>query len=276
MKKLPASIKRFTAVVITGGSSGIGESLLKTIYNIDHNILFCNLSRTVPSFNPPGLRLRHLECDLSDDEQLAVRAGELITILEREGGGGEILLINNSGIGSYGHFPTPGLDHQLYMLDLNVRAVVHLTGLLLPVLKERGGVIINISSTTAFFPTPYMGAYGAGKTFLLHWSLALDHELRGSGVRALAVCPGPTSTNFFRHAGFASEPDSAWYRQTADQVAEEALNALARGKSLVVCGWTNKLQTFAASKLPKALAAFLAGMFLKKLRLEKLPEQTET
>lgn len=276
MKKLPAALKRFTAVVITGGSSGIGESLIKSIYNIDHNILFCNLSRTVPAFNPQGLRLRHLECDLSDDEQLAACVGELTGILEREGGGGEILLINNSGIGSYGHFPAPGLDHQLDMLDLNIRAVVHLTGLLLPMLKERGGVILNIASTTAFFPTPYMGAYGAGKTFLLHWSLALDHELQGSGVRALAVCPGPTSTNFFRHAGFETEPDSAWYRQTPDQVAADALKALARGKSLVVCGWTNKLQTFVASKLPKVLATFLAGMFLKKLRLEKLPEQIET
>ena len=276
MKKLPAAIKRFTAVVITGGSSGIGESLLKTIYNIDHNILFCNLSRTVPSFNPPGLRLRHLDCDLSDDEQLAARAGELITIIEREGGGGEILLINNSGIGSYGHFPAPGLDHQLDMLDLNVRAVVHLTGLLLPVLKERGGVILNIASTTAFFPTPYMGAYGAGKTFILHWSLALDHELRGSGVSALAVCPGPTSTNFFSHAGFATEPDSAWFRQTPDQVAGDALKALARGKSLVVCGWISRLQTFVASKLPKTLITFLAGMLLKKLRFEKLPEQSES
>jgi len=274
MQKLSAAIKRFTAVVITGGSSGIGESLLKSLYNVDHNILFCNLSRTVPSFNPPELRMRHLECDLSDHEQIAARAEELTGILQREGGG-EILLINNSGIGSYGHFPAPGLDHQLDMLDLNIRAVVQLTGLLLPMMKERGGVILNISSTTAFMPTPYMGAYGAGKTFLLHWSLALDHELRGSGVRAIAVCPGPTSTNFFRHAGFASEPDSAWYRQTPDQVAADALKALARGKSLVVCGWTNKLQTFAASKLPKAFAAFLAGMFLKKLRLEKLPEQTD-
>jgi len=275
MKNLSAALKRFTTVVITGGSSGIGESLLKTVYIIDHKILFCNLSRTVPSFNPPGLRMRHLECDLSDDEQLIARAAELTGILEREGGGGKILLINNSGIGSYGHFPAPGLEHQLDMLDLNVRAVVHLTGLLLPVLKERGGVILNISSTTAFFPTPYMGAYGAGKSFLLHWSLALDHELRGSGVRALAVCPGPTSTNFFRHAGFVSEPDSAWYRQTADQVAADALKALARGKSLVVCGWISRLQTFAASKLPKTLATFLAGMFLKKLRLEKLPKQTD-
>ena len=275
MQKLSAAIKRFTAVVITGGSSGIGESLLKSLYNIDHNILFCNLSRTVPSFNPPGLRMRHLECDLSDHEQIAARAEELTGILQSEGGG-EILLINNSGIGSYGHFPAPGLDHQLDMLDLNIRAVVQLTGLLLPVLKKRGGVILNISSTTAFMPTPYMGAYGAGKTFLLHWSLALDHELRGSGVRAIAVCPGPTSTNFFRHAGFASEPDNAWYRQTPDQVAADALKALARGKSLVVCGWTNKLQTFAASKLPKTLAAFLAGIFLKKLRLEKLPEQTDS
>ena len=275
MDTLQTAINRFTAVIITGGSSGIGESLLKAFFKHNPKILFCNISRTPPSFNPPGLRLRHFDCDLSDSDQLAGCTEELTNFLQHEGDIGEILLINNSGIGSYGYFPTPGLDHQLKMLDINIRAVVQLTGLLLPLLKSSGGVIMNIASTAAFHPTPYISAYGASKSFVLHWSLALDYELRGSGVRAMAVCPGPTSTNFFSRAGFASEPDSGWYRQTADQVAAETLKALARGRNIVVCGWISRLQIFVSSKLPKAFACILAGRLLRKLRLEKLPDQSE-
>src|SRR5207244_895627 len=121
--------------------------------------------------------------------EIARTAGEVQACLAREAPTGRILLINNSGFGTFGRFPEAELAKQLEMIDVNTRAVVHLTGLLLPLLQARGGAIITICSTMSFQPTPYAATYGATKAFALHWSLALNEELRGSGVRALAVCP---------------------------------------------------------------------------------------
>ena len=144
---------------------------------------------------------------------------------------------------------------QLQMIDLNVRALVELTGRLLPALQARGGAVVNIASTAAFQPTPYMATYGASKAFVLHWTLALSEDLRESKVRTLAVCPGPTRTNFFHAAGFASPPMQGGINgaldMSADQVAERALVALARGQTLLVTGWKNKLIAFVGSKTPK-------------------------
>ncbi|MEO5959127.1 MAG: SDR family NAD(P)-dependent oxidoreductase, partial [Opitutaceae bacterium] len=154
----------------------------------------------------------------------------------------------------------------------NVGAVVHLTALLLPVLKARGGAIVTIASTLAFQPTAYAATYGATKAFVLHWSLALNEELRGSGVRALAVCPGTTATEFFRRAGQAEGVLTRVRAMSPDAVARAALRALGAGHSQVVPGWKNKLSTFAASKLPKPLVARLgAKMLARRWRVDPTP-----
>ena len=114
---------------------------------------------------------------------------------------GAIILINNSGFGDYGPMDLLDRDKQLNMMDLNMRAPVDLTLRLLPQLKERGGAVVNIASTAAFQPTPFMATYGSTKAFVLHWTLALTEDLKRTGVRVLAVCPGPTRSNFFRAAG---------------------------------------------------------------------------
>ena len=183
---------------------------------------------------------------------------------------GRVLLINNSGFGSYGRFPAPNLEHQLEMLDVNIRGLVQLTGRLLPLLKARGGAIINVASTAAFQPTAYMAAYGASKAFVLHWSLALNEELRGSGVNALAVCPGPTATEFFRRAGLQQGSVADSLSMSCESVVLASLKALGAGRSQVVPGWKNKVSVFFASKLPKPLIARLAAMVLARFRLKQV------
>jgi short-subunit dehydrogenase len=149
------------------------------------------------------------------------------------------------------------------MIELNVGAVVHLTGLLLPLLLARGGAIMNLASTVAFQPTPFAATYGATKAFVLHWTIALNEELRGRGVRAIAVCPGTTRTEFFRAAGLGDDLVSSSTVMTSDQVAETALRALAAGKACVVPGLGNKLYTFAGARLPKRVSARIAGKMLR-------------
>ncbi len=263
-------LQGFDAVVVTGGSSGIGKSFIEQIAKIKPDLLFCNLSRRVPDINSVQLKLRHFPCDLGHPDEVERAAGEIISFLRQViVRPPRILLINNSGFGAYGCFPEPNLAHQTEMVDVNVRAVVQLTGLLLPLLQEGRGAVINVASTAAFQPTAYLATYGATKAFLLHWSLALHQELKPYGVPVLAVCPGPTATSFFKRAGMkeAAVPDV--FGQTPGQVTAEALRAFAAGHSLVVTGWRNRLLASVSSKLPKVAAAWLGAKLLARFRLKQ-------
>jgi hypothetical protein len=216
--------------------------------------------------------VQHFPCNLARAEEVERAAAEVIAFLGRTVPEGPILLINNSGFGAFGRFPEPNLSRELEMIDLNARAVVHLTGLLLPLLKARGGAIMNIASTVAFQPTAYAATYGATKAFVLHWTLALNEELRGSGVRTLAVCPGTTRTAFFRHAGLSDAAIVPSLSMSSDEVADCALRALGAGRAQIVPGWKNKLYTFVGAKLPKPLVARISAKMLARFRLNKAPK----
>lgn len=260
----------FSAVIVTGGSSGIGKSFIERGAKLNPALQFCNLSRSTPAINISGLKLNHFACDLSRATEIERVIPALDQFLADKVPTGRILLINNSGFGAYGHFPEPGLGHQLEMLDVNIRSLVQLTGLLLPLLRTRGGAIINLASTAAFQPTPFLAAYGASKAFVLHWSLALNEELRGSGVHVLAVCPGPTSTEFFRRAGLTQGSVADSLSMSCESVVAASLRALAHGRSQVVTGWKNKLSAFVASKVSKPLAARVAASVLARYRLRQV------
>jgi len=265
------ALKNIAAVIITGGSSGIGKSFIELIGKLRPDLEICNLSRREPTISGnTQLKLRHVACDLSDSAQVGRALGDVAEFLKTRAPSGGILLINNSGFGVYGRFPEPAIAQQVEMVDVNVRAVLQLTGGLLPAIKARGGVIVTVASTAAFQPTAYLGVYGATKAFVLHWSLALNEELRGTGVRTLAVCPGPTSTDFFRRAGLAegSVPDA--FGETSEQVVLASLRAIAAGKSMIVSGWRNKLMTAVSSKFPKPLVARLGAIVLSRYRMKQV------
>lgn len=264
------TLNRFSVVVVTGGSSGIGCSIIKAIQNVVPEATVCNLSRSKPDLFL-GKNGVHLTTDLSDAESLQAAATELERIIA-DAPDGEVLLVNNSGFGDYGPLQEAETGKQLNMIDLNVRAVVDLTTKLLPAIQARGGAVMNIASTAAFQPTPYLATYGATKAFVLNWSLAVNEDLRGTGVRAVAVCPGPTRSNFFKRAGFEIPPMqsgglNSLLDMTADEVAEKALIALAKGKPLVVTGWLNKCIAFFGSKTPRVLVTRIGGSILRKMRL---------
>ena len=267
-------LKKFTVAVITGGSSGIGESFIKTLLNINPEMLICNISRSEPA-DFLKERVKHFPCDISDKNRLKATVVKVEEVLKATGTSGPILLINNSGFGSYGPFPAPSLDEQLDMIGVNIEAMVHLTGLLLPLLKARGGAIINVASTAGFSPTPYMSTYGATKAFVLNWSLALSCDLKADGIDVLAVCPGPTATQFFMRAGFHKAPLPEWLGQTSDAVAKESLKALQRKRRLVVCGFSNKILTAIASHISRPWLATLSAITLEKMRMSLLRKQRQ-
>jgi short-subunit dehydrogenase len=263
--------KRFSVIIITGGSSGIGCSIIKAIISIAPRAQLCNLSRSKPEISL-GDNGQHYPVDLIDGQALAEAAEALKARIEFAPEG-EILLVNNSGFGDYGRLPDLEIHKQLSMIDLNVRAVVDLSSRLLPAMLPRGGTIVTIASTAAFQPTPFLATYGATKAFVRNWSLALGEDLRGTKVRTLAVCPGPTRSNFFKAAGFETPPmdqgGNHGLDMTSDQVAAYTLGAIAKERSLIVSGWKNRLITFFGSQLPLVAVTRISAGILRKMRLEK-------
>ena len=269
MNKLREYLNLCSTVIITGGSSGIGDAFINLIYNLNHRIHFFNLSRKKPDIFLNVKYYDHFQCDFSKIQQIDGEIDKIKSILNERPPRGKVLLINNSGFGSYGVFQNLSIDTESSMLLVNINAMVRITHALLPIIKKTQGAIINNASIASFQPTPFCSTYGASKSFVRHFSLSLSQEVKKDGVTVQCLCPGPTNTAFFRHAGFVKSPIKKGFGETADVVAWHSLKALPKGKILVISGWKNWILTALCSKLPIIIVTVLSGIIMRKIRLDK-------
>lgn len=231
-----------TTALITGASSGIGEEFARQLAEKNTNLILVARSQEKLDKLATSLQQQYgINAEVMVQDLTEPAAGNKVFDLIQQKGLTIDLLINNAGFGDYGAFSDRDLTKQLAMIQLNITALTELTGLFLPVMKARGnGGIINISSIAGFQPLPYMSVYAATKAFVLSFTEALWAENKKSGVRILAVCPGPTESDFFKVADF---PDSLANTQSktmgmtpANDVVAEALKALDQGQSTIVTG----------------------------------------
>lgn len=174
------------------------------------------------------------------------------------------LLVNNAGVGHTGRFLDEPPERLEAMLDLNVRAVVDLTRRLLPPMVARGqGAVINVVSTSAFQPVPFLAVYAASKAFVLWFTEALASELRGTGVKVQAMCPGLTESEFHQTAGTDQVLFTRTAMMTAPAVVEQSLRGLDRGRLRVVAGWQNRLVAAVQRFLPQRLVREVAGRLFR-------------
>lgn len=244
--------------VITGASAGIGAAFADSLASRGHDLLLVSRSSEALKAQSSdlsaryGVRVEHRSHDLSEAPQVSTLAAVLATS-ERP----VEMLINNAGFATHGRFETidPGLDHRQAML--NVVATVDLCHAVLPAMVERGsGTIINVASLGAFQPAPYLAVYAASKAFQLSLSEALASELSGTGVRVVALCPGPVSTGFFD--GLGSTDAAVGQQLSPAQVVTECLRQLDRGRRIVVPGRLNFLAAQASRILPRRVIAGIA------------------
>lgn len=165
-------------------------------------------------------------------------------------------LVNNAGYGLLGDVAELDPTRQSNMIVLNCVALTELTQAVLPALiTRRQGTIINIASTAAFQAIPTMAAYAASKAFVLRFTEGLWSEVQGTGVRTIAVCPGPTDTAFFEAAG---DDAVMTRRRTPEQVVQTTFAALKANRPYVVDGAANAFLAMAARLAPTRLALRLA------------------
>ncbi len=174
------------------------------------------------------------------------------------------LLVNNAGFGSLGPYSESDYRWERNMVEVNCIAPLHFMRHFLPLMTERGsGTILNVVSTCAFQPMPFMATYGATKAFLLNFGLAVAVEVEKSGVLVVSHCPGPTESEFHQVAGLP-EKLSHLQAMTAEAVVKEALQAMDRRKLVVVNGLLNRMLARFARICPPAIGAKLVGAVLRE------------
>ena len=231
------------AAIVTGASSGIGEAIARELAQRGYQLVLVarrvdRLHEIAEDFDPPA---HVLVADLS---RPAERAGLPARVAEL--GLQPDILVNNAGFSVGAVIAKSVPEQQLNLVEVDVAAVVDLCSRFLPGMVERGrGAVLNVSSLAGFYPLPGHAAYGAAKAFVLSYTESLHIELRGSGVVASALCPGPVDTGFDLVAGFAAGeraatlPSFMW--KSADEVARAAIDGLHAGKRRVVPGRANRL-----------------------------------
>jgi uncharacterized protein len=262
--------KIMTTALITGASSGIGKAFARELASRQTDLVLVARSQE---------KLDNLATELSSQYQ--IKTTVIVQDLTIAAAGKAVfetiqaqdltidLLINNAGFGDYGAFGDRPLSKMIEMVQLNITAVVELTGLFLPLMQARkDGAIINVASIAAFQPIPYMSVYAATKAFLLNFSEALWAENKDLGVKILVICPGPTESEFYTRAEF---PDSAAVLNTmtiasAQKVVREGLKALDKGQSTAVVGsFTNQIIVNLPRLLPRNLLVNAVGKQFKNI-----------
>lgn len=243
--------------LITGASSGIGATFARQLATRQTDLVL--VARNEAKLQQLAQELQsqfQIQVEvLPQDLTIANAATTVLTTVTQKNLTID-LLINNAGFGDYGPFAQSSRQRQLEMIQLNILALVDLTYQFLPLMQQRrSGSIINLASTAAFQPLPYLSIYAASKAFVLSFSEALWAENQEYGVKVLALCPGPTETSFFKEANFPqsfTKGSDSQIQTSPEEVVNEALKALAANQSNVVTGGLpNQLLVNASRFLPR-------------------------
>ena len=235
--------------VITGASSGMGRRFAETVQEFGTYDEIWAIARRVDRLeelkNHTAFPVRTISLDLSDPASYETYAA-LLREEQPEVG----LLINASGFGKFRAVMDTPLEVNLNMVDLNCKAVMALCQLTVPYMPS-GSQIINIASVAAFQPIPYINVYGATKALVLHYSRALNRELKKQGVHVMAVCPFWTKTEFFDRAVASGEKPVV--KKYIAMYKPEAWKDAKKGKEMSKCGFKARMQALGVKSLPHSM-----------------------
>jgi hypothetical protein len=258
---------RKPAIVITGGSEGIGLALAKQLVGeAEHIVLVAR--REAPLAEAAELLRRSDGASVHTFVLDVARrdAPDAIANALAERGLYLDLLVNNAGIGQAGTFDTHDPDRLAELIDCNVRGLSLLMRSVLPEMlaRARGG-ILNVASLGGMAPGPFQSAYYASKAYVISLTEAAAFEARGRGVRIAVLAPGPVATRF--HARMGSE--AARYRRfmpaaDPDRVAASAVRWFAAGRRLIFPGILPNCLAVLMRFVPHALVMPVIGWLLEQ------------
>ena len=251
--------------LITGASSGLGEEFARQLARENNDlVLVARREDRLRAVAAEAMKLGSSRVEvIASDLGKPDAAANLQQEVTRRGI--EIdCLVNNAGFGTHGIFHKLPLEREIEEIDLNITALVALTRIFIEgMVARRRGTIINVASTAAFQPVPYMATYAATKAFVLNFSEAVSHEVRSSGVTVMALCPGPTRTEFQGTAGVEGSSFPSFAYMDAATVVAQALASAKRGKAVRINGIINQVMAQSNRFSPRAITARIAGAMFK-------------
>jgi short-subunit dehydrogenase len=227
---------------VTGASAGIGLELARILAREGHDLVL--VARRESALKELGEELKDRYG--ADSTVIAVDLAEADAVERITAAVGATpvdVLVNNAGFGGVGRFVQRAHDDDMRMVAVNVVALTDLTKHFLPGMVTRGrGRVLNVASTAAFQPGPFMAVYYATKAYVLSLSQALAEETSGTGVTVTCLCPGVTDTEFHGVAGTDAQPLTRGpLSMSAAAVAEAGYRAMTRGKLVEIPGMHNKV-----------------------------------
>jgi short-subunit dehydrogenase len=250
--------------LVTGASSGLGAEFARQLAARGSDLVLVARSADRLEALAEDLRARHrvtvtpLPADLS-------LAGEVSRVAAFTAGTEVDVLVNDAGFGTYGPFAGLDAGREQAEVMVNAMAPVDLTHAVLPgMLARRAGGIITVASSIAFQPSPRHAVYGASKAFALSFSEALWAETRGSGVRVLALCPGPVATGFLAGLGDQAAATSSIYRRGAEPggVVRAGLRGFDRDAMTVIPGLRTRMLAQGYRFFPRTVMVRMTGRML--------------
>jgi hypothetical protein len=250
----------FSYALVTGASSGIGEAIAHKLGKAGVGmVLVARRKDRLDAIASQYANVEVLPADLTTDSGL-------IAVLERLRDTTRPvveLVVNNAGFGTSGSFAQAEPERLSREISLNINALTRISHEAVRQMQPRGrGYLLNVSSIASFQPGPDLAVYAATKAFVTSLTEALHEELRGSGIRVTALCPGLTHTEFqsiSNTSGLESKfPEFAW--MSADDVARDGLRAVTDGKAVCVPGLVNKSLATVSTFTPRGVARRIAGL----------------
>jgi uncharacterized protein len=267
----------FKLALVTGASSGIGEALCRLLAAKGIDLLITGRNQKA---------LDALAESLHSLVQVTVMPLDLAVTAERDQLYAAIhrqipdLVINNAGFGLYGDAVTLTTEEQSQIVEVNCQALTEIAIEAVRTLASAGkrGVILNVSSSAGFLPFPKFAVYAASKAYVNNLSEALDNELKPSGIRVLAACPGMVATRFGERASHGSKKPRSESEKastsalvmTPSYAAEQIWQQIEKGRPIQIFNGYYRFLTFLARFLvPRPLLMAL----LRKEIATRRPDQ---
>ena len=237
--------------IVTGASSGMGKEFvlqLKDYVQVDEVWAIARRTEALEKLEQEsGLKVRPISLDLCREESF--RTVEQLLAEEKPD---VKLLVNAAGFGKFGAYHKVSLVDDARMVDLNCKALLLMTRLVIPYMAP-GSHILQLDSLSAFQPVPYITTYGATKAFVLSYSRAMNRELRSAGIRMMTMNPGWVKTEFFRHAFQTNEGEVQYFDrlyEAKDVVATGLKDLYKTKKDCSIHGFPVKFQVFLVKLVP--------------------------
>lgn len=267
--------KGITALV-TGASAGIGEAFARELAREGADLILVARSKDKLHALSADLKRAHrIEAHVFPADLRFQETPRQLFEDIRNAGLEVDLLVNNAGIGRYGCFEEVESEKDDAMIAVNVNSLVALTHFFLPSMLQKGkGGILNVASTAAFQPIPYLALYSATKSFVVSFSEALWEEYRRRGIRVLCLCPGYTDTDFHRTAG--ADAKRVVYIATAEAVARFGLREFKEtNRPTAIYGFWNRFFSHGHRFVSRALAARVAGRLFRPRLAKRVTQPKE-